>query len=194
MWEGRGRTEEDPDQKASEDARRRLEEVEIELRLEEERRQQEKARMRAEELKKQNQAPGGPDAKKADEVVRQSYGVSPDADLPAHAEASQLYLDSLLLAYRDGKLSRDEVDMLELLRQRLGLTDREHHRLLVKAQLSVYSQAMIDVWQGGVATQDDFDRLDELREQLNISADDHLRLERLVRRQSVKRDPPDQRQ
>jgi hypothetical protein len=187
MRGAKGYAEMDADVKASEEGQRRLRELEKELRVAEEQRLQEKARVRAEELKKRSQEPERVIVSQVQEVVQSVSDKSSEPKLPSESESSKVYLEVLQLAYRDGTLDKNEAAILALLRQRFGLTEEEHLRMQQRVQQEIYSQAMIDVWQAGVATQQDFDRLDLLREHLNISAEDHLRLERQVRRQALQR-------
>ncbi len=185
MWEAQSHSEQHFDQKASEVGLRRLEALEFELRGEEELRQQERERLRAEELKKRMQES---ERTRGEEVQKSAESALPsETFLPLNTESSQVYLEVLLLAYRDGALGKTEEEILSLLRQRLGITDKEHHKLAQKVRMDIYSRAMVDVWQDGIVTKQEFDRLDLLRDQLNISAEDHMRLERLVRRQAMLR-------
>ena len=188
MWDAQGYAESDADQRASEAAQRRLEALEKELRAEEEQKQLERARLRAEELKKklsmETEKHTSGEARDDIKVIPPEPSESPVA---FHGDSSQIYLEALQLAYRDGKLSKTESEILALLRQRFGLTEKEHKKLQQKVQLEIYSEAMADAWRNGVVTREDVEKLDLLREQLNISADDHLRFERQVRRQALRR-------
>jgi hypothetical protein len=188
MWEAQGYSESDEDRKASEAGQRRLEALEKELHAEEEQLLQDRARVRAEELKKKQSQ----DAEKhrSTEATGDIKVIPPERSelSPAfHGDSSQIYLEALQLAYRDGILSKTEADILDLLRKRFGLTEKQHSKLQQKVQLEIYSQAMVDAWRNGVVTQEEVEKLDLLREQLNISAEDHLRFERQVRRQALRR-------
>jgi hypothetical protein len=187
MWERRGHAEADADQIATEAGQRRLEALEFELREEEERRLQERARLRAEELKKRNQESERKRGEEIEEFARSAVRPPPESVLPLKTESNQVYREVLLLAYRDGALGKTEEEILSLLRQRLGVTEKEHLGLAQKVRMEIYSQAMADVWEDGVVTKQESDKLDLLRDQLNVSADEHLRLERLVRREALRR-------
>jgi hypothetical protein len=178
MWEGRSHTEVDADQVATEAGQRRLEALEFELREEEE---------RAEELKKRNQESERERSREVEESAKSTVRPQPESVLPLRIETSQVYREVLLLAYREGPLGKTEEEILSLLRNRLGVTEKEHFGLAQKVRLEIYSQAMADVWEDGVVTKQESDRLDLLRDQLNVSADEHLRLERLVRREALRR-------
>jgi uncharacterized tellurite resistance protein B-like protein len=91
-------------------------------------------------------------------------------------------------AYRDGKLSKDEADVLALLRQRFGLTADELEVVAQEARLEIYTSAMADVWQDGVITEPDCQRLDRLREVLDVTAEEHVQIEREMRLQAMKRE------
>jgi hypothetical protein len=187
MWEGRSHTELDADQIATEAGQRRLEALEFELRDEENRRLQERARLRAEELKKRNQEPERKRAGEVEVSTKNTILPLPESDVPSKTETNQVYREVLLLAYREGALGKTEEEILSLLRMRLGVTEKEHVGLAQKVRLEIYSQAMADVWEDGVVTKQESDRLDLLRDQLNVTADEHLRLERLVRREALRR-------
>jgi hypothetical protein len=187
MWEARSHRESVADQMATEAGQRRLEALEYELREEEDRKQQERARLRAEELKKRNQASESTRIEHTEAPAKSAPVLTAETVLPSQAESSQVYQEVLLLAYRDGLISKTEEEILALLRQRLGVTDKEHARLQQNARLEIYFQAMVEVWSAGVVTKQGFDKLDLLREQFSISAEDHVRLERLVRRQTLLR-------
>ncbi len=186
MWEGRGGGS-DADQRASEAAQRRLEALENELREEEERRKLEKARLRAEELKKRSQEEGKSNHDQGEGVAQIVKDAHPEPELMPAADPLRIYLEVLRLAFQSGRPDKNEEDILALLRQRLGLTEKQHDKLVREIQLEKYSQAMSDAWRDGVVTQQDSEKLDNLREQLGISAEDHLRLDRQVRRQTIQR-------
>jgi len=92
----------------------------------------------------------------------------------------------LMLAWRDARLSKEEEDILALLRDRFGLSKEEHELLQQEVQIEIYLQAVADVWRDGVITPQDSERLDQLREQFSISAEEHLRLEKQVRKEILK--------
>lgn len=187
MWEARSHRESIDDQMASEAGQRRLEALEQELREEEDRKQQERARLRAEELKRQMKASESTRIEHTEARAKRAPALTAETVLASQAESSRVYEEVLLLAYRDGSISKTDEEILALLRQRLAVTDEEHARLQQSVRLDIYFRAMIEVWSAGVVTKQGSDRLDLLREQLSISAEDHLRLERLVRRQTMLR-------
>jgi hypothetical protein len=187
MWEARSQSEVEADERASEDGERRLAALEFQLRAEEEQRELERARLRAEELKKRSREASSVAAVRSGGAIAAARSNPVETRPPVEGEVSRTYSEVLHLVYRDGRLTATESEILGLLRKRLGITEDEHLRLQQKVQLEVYSEAMVRAWHTGVATQDDFDKLDLLREQLNISAEEHLRLERQVRRQMLRR-------
>ena len=187
MWVVQGQAELDADQMASEAGTRRLEALERELQDQEEERQKEAARLRAEELKKRSWERENVAVDKPGETIRVVPDDFSEPTSPFISDAGQIYLEVMLLAYRDGKPDMTAADILDLLRQRFGLTDKEHQKLLQKVQLAIYTRAMAEAWRNGVGTRQAFEKLDVLREQLSISADDHLRLERQARRQTLQR-------
>ena len=169
------------------DTERRLKALEFELRHEEDQIKQEEARLRAEELKKRSQEPERVIIDQANDGLESISDKSSDSKLPFHGESSQIYLEVLLLAYRDGKLGKNEADILALLRRRFGLSDKEHHRLEQKVHWEIFSQSMVDLWQDGVITPQEAEKLDLLQAQLGISAEDRMRLDQLVRRRVMER-------
>lgn len=182
MWERQGQTDLDEDLKAAEAGRQRLEALEKQLRDEDEENRKEKARLRAEELKKRRK---GPERVTSEQARETAASFAEESISLLHGEASQIYMEVLLLAYRDGKPDRPQEEVLARVRQRLGLTDDEHKRIEQQVRMEIYSQAIVGVWQNGVGTTRDFDRLDVLRDELSISADDHMRLEREARRHAL---------
>lgn len=196
MWERQGQTDIDEDLRASEAARQRLEALEKQLRDEEEetRRERarlrdeeeenrrEKARLRAEELKNRKKEPERVTSQQARETAARP---AVETISLVHEDATQIYMEVLLLAYRDGKPAKAQEDVLARVRKRLGITDEEHATIEQKVRMDVYSQAITGMWQHGVGTTKDFEKLDLLREDLNISADDHMRIERQARRQAL---------
>jgi len=187
MWEAQSHIDPNADQKAAEAGLKRLQALEFELRGEEERRQQEWARLRAEELKKRIQESERTRGGEAEKTVRSTSRLPSETAFSSNTESGQIYLEVLLLAHRDGALGKTEEGILALLRQRLGITDKEHLRLQQKVRMEIYSQAIVEVWEDGIVTKQESDRLDLLRDQLNISAEDHMRLERIVRKQALMR-------
>lgn len=201
MWNRQSHAELENDQKAAEAGQRWLQALENELhnedeesrrekeRLleEEEERRMEHARLRAEELKKRNKERARATVEQPKETAKEIADKPSGSIPPFNEEGSRIFREVLLLAYRDGKPASAQEDILALLRQRLGLTDNEQHRLEQEVRMEIYSRAMADAWRDGVGTRQAFEKLDVLREELGISADDHMRLERQARRQTLRR-------
>ena len=98
----------------------------------------------------------------------------------------QVYAQALRQAWKDGKISQDEADILAALRSALEISEREHETIQQEIQLEIYLQAIVDSWKDGAITPQDSERLDQLREHFQISAEEHLRLEKRVRRDILK--------
>jgi len=92
----------------------------------------------------------------------------------------KIYQQVLRQAWSDAKISQDEADILSLLRNNLGVEQRDHESLQRKAQMEVYLQAITDAWKEGAITPQDSEKLDLVREQFNISAEQHLLLQKQV--------------
>lgn len=201
MWNRQSHAEMENDQKVAEAGQRWLQALETELRNEEEEsrrekerlleeeeeRQMEQARLRAEELKKRSKEPARANVEQPKETAKEIPDEPSGSIPPFNGEGSKIFQEVLLLAYRNGKPASAQEDILASLRQRLGLTDNEQHRLEQNVRLEIYSRAMADAWRNGVGTRQAFEKLDVLREELSISADDHMRLERQARRQTLRR-------
>jgi hypothetical protein len=98
----------------------------------------------------------------------------------------KIYWQVLRQAWSDAKISQDEADILSLLRNSLGVEQRDHESLQRKAQMEVYLQAVTDAWKEGGITPQGSEKLDLLRGQFSISAEQHLLLQKRVANEILK--------
>lgn len=97
------------------------------------------------------------------------------------------YEQCLRQAWADGIMSKEEREMLSILRNSFAISESDHARMELEAQWDIYLEAMIEAWHNGAITPDDSEHLDLLRDRLRISADVHLKLERKIRQSILKR-------
>jgi tellurite resistance protein len=95
--------------------------------------------------------------------------------------ALQAYAQALKQAWSDGNVSKDEEDLLLMLRRTLGIGDEEHKNLERELQMEVYLHALTIAWQDGGMSAKDSERLEFFRDKFHISSDEHFRLEKQVR-------------
>lgn len=77
--------------------------------------------------------------------------------------------------------------VLGVIRNLLGISEREQSDLLQEIHLEIYYDAILDSWKDGSVSYEDSERLESLREIFGISADEHFRLEKQVRQELIKK-------
>lgn len=95
----------------------------------------------------------------------------------------ETYRKVLREAWKDGKLSDEEITLLNTLKTASGITDEEHSEMEKEIQLEAYMNAVARAWMDGVLTPGEASALDELRKAFNISSEEHVKIDRKIREQ-----------
>jgi hypothetical protein len=92
------------------------------------------------------------------------------------------YKRTLKDAWMDGSLGVEELEVVEMRKVELEITEQEHSMIEREAKILSYEENLKKCWQNGSINQAEQEELDRLRLELNITAEQHMELEQKARR------------
>ena len=89
-------------------------------------------------------------------------------------------------AWKDGTISNDERQLLEVLKTAIEMPDQKFAEMEKSTKSEAYVSALRSVWSDGLVTPEESDFLQSLRDKLGIPADEHFKLESQIRKELKK--------
>ncbi|MBI2429877.1 MAG: hypothetical protein HYV29_13990 [Ignavibacteriales bacterium] len=89
-------------------------------------------------------------------------------------------------AWKDGTISNDERQLMEVLKSAIEMPDQKFAELEKSTKGEAYVSALRSVWSDGLVTPEESDFLQSLRDKLGIPADEHFKLESQIRKELKK--------
>lgn len=89
-------------------------------------------------------------------------------------------------AWKDGTISNDERQLLEVLKNSIEMPDQKFAEMEKSTKSEAYVNALRSVWSDGLVTPEESDFLQTLRDKLGIPADEHFKLESQIRKEMKK--------